>query len=326
MIKSSKPKVFIDGQVGTTGLMINERLNDRKDIEILTIDRGKRKDSTEKKKILNQADLVFLCLPDEAAKESVSLIENETTRVIDASTAHRTHAGWSYGLPELFPGKREEIKNARFVSNPGCHATGFISVMAPLVSAGIVSPDLSLTCQSLSGYSGAGKTLIEKYSDPLTSKDFKEGPHHYALGLTHKHIPEMKRQSGLNRAPLFTPMVGPFFKGMVVTIPLFIEDLKGVNHGQDIQRVLYDHYINEEYINVLPFDYQDDLIDGVFFHPQGCNDTNRLDIFVYANDCQAVILCRLDNLGKGASGAAIQNMNIMLGFKESCGLKSGIVG
>ena len=187
----------------------------------------------------------------------------------------------------------------------------------------MVPRETYLTCQSLSGYSGAGKKLIAKYNDPLTSRDFKEGPHHYAMGLTHKHLPEMKEMTDLIHSPLFIPMVGPFYKGMTMTIPLFPELLKGVSHARDIHNLLEDHYENEKFINVLPFDWQEELIDGVFFSPQGCNDTNRLDIFVYGHEKQAMIMCRLDNLGKGASGAAVQNMNIMLGFPESAGLKSG---
>jgi N-acetyl-gamma-glutamyl-phosphate reductase len=317
-----KPKVFIDGQAGTTGLMIHERLGDREDIEILTIPDNKRKDLEEKKRFINKADIVFLCLPDQAARESVSLVENRSTRVIDASTAHRTNPDWAYGFAELAPEFRSNIKSARFVANPGCHATGFIAALHPLVKAGLVPHNTELVCNSLSGYSGAGKKLIEKYTDPDSDKDFKEGPHHYALGLNHKHLPEMSALAGLENPPLFMPMVGPFYKGMVVSVPLFFSNLKGVKSTADLHACLADHYAGEQFIRVMPLADQSDFIDGAFFHPQGCNNTNRLDLFVYGNETQAVVMSRLDNLGKGASGAAVQNMNIMLGFPEDQGLKA----
>ncbi len=317
-----KPKIFIDGQAGTTGLMIHERLGCREDIEILTIPEEKRKDLGEKKKYLNEADVVFLCLPDGAARESVSLVENPRTRIIDASTAHRTDPEWTYGFAELLPSRREEIRSTTRLSNPGCHATGFIAALFPLVKAGLLSPEEDLVCTSLSGYSGAGKTLIEKYADPGTDRDFREGPHHYALSLNHKHLPEMMRMAGLSRPPLFLPTVGPFYKGMVVSVPLFLPRLKGKVTGKDVRECLAGHYDGEPFIRVLPLGDQSDFIDGTFFHPQGCNDTNRLDLFVYANGDQAVVMSRLDNLGKGASGAAVQNMNIMLGFPEDRSLES----
>ena len=317
-----KPKVFIDGQAGTTGLMINERLAHRDDIEILTIPEALRKDKAEKKRFINEADLVFLCLPDEAARESASLVENDRTCVIDASTAHRTDPDWAYGFPELSPLFRDRIGDSRFIANPGCHATGFIAALYPLVKQGLLPVRSDLVCTSLSGYSGAGKKLIEKYADPGTDRGFVEGPHHYALGLSHKHLPEMAGVTGLEKAPLFMPMVGPFYKGMVVTASLFLPSLNDVDSAEKIHECLADHYSGEKFIRVLPLGDQSDFIDGTFFHPQGCNDTNRLDLFVYANDTQAVIMSRLDNLGKGASGAAVQNMNILLGFPEDRGLKA----
>ncbi|MDC7222352.1 MAG: N-acetyl-gamma-glutamyl-phosphate reductase [Spirochaetales bacterium] len=317
-----KPKIFIDGQAGTTGLMIHERLDHRDDIQILTIPEEKRKDREEKKRYINEADIVFLCLPDQAARESAALVENDKTRVIDASTAHRTNPDWAYGFAELAPSFREKIKTAQFTANPGCHATGFIAGLYPLVQNGLVPAEANLTCQSLSGYSGAGKKLIAKYDDPAGDRDFKEGPHHYALNLNHKHLPEMAGLTGLTHPPLFTPMVGPFYKGMVVTTPLFFSELNGVKSAADLHSCLADHYAGEPFIRVMPLGDQSDFIDGTFFHPQGCNDTNRLDLFVYGNETQAVVLSRLDNLGKGASGAAVQNMNIMLGFPEDRGLKA----
>ncbi len=315
-----KPKIFIDGQVGTTGLMIHERLAQRDDIEIITIPEELRKDPAGKKQYINEADLLFLCLPDQAAKESVSLIENDKTCVIDASTAHRTHPGWTYGFPELSPEFRKKIGSSRFIANPGCHATGFIAAVYPLVEQGLLPRESDLVCTSLSGYSGAGKKLIEKYTDPATDADFKEGPHHYGLSLTHKHLPEMSAVTGLSKAPLFMPMVGPFYKGMVVSVPLFMPLMNGVNSASKIHECLADHYGDEKFVRVMPLGDQEDFIDGTFFHPQGCNDTNRLDLFVYANEDQAVVMSRLDNLGKGASGAAVQNMNILLGFPEDRGL------
>jgi len=316
-----KPLIFIDGQTGTTGLMIHERLGERDEIEVLTIPEEKRKDREEKKKYLNKADIVFLCLPDEAARESVSLIENGETRVIDASTAHRTDPDWTYGFPELSPSLREEIAQTKRLANPGCHATGFIAALHPLVSAGILPAESDLVCTSLSGYSGAGKKLIEKYNDPEEDGDFKEGPHHYGLSLSHKHLPEMMKMAGLKKPPLFMPMVGPFYKGMVVSIPLFLPLLGGKVTGETLRDCLADHYGGQQFIRVLPLGDQSDFIEGTFFHPQGCNDTNRLDLFVYAKGDQAVVMSRLDNLGKGASGAAVQNMNIMLGLPEDRGLR-----
>lgn len=316
-----KPKIFVDGQEGTTGLQIHEYLAKRPDLEILKIDSDKRRDMQERKRLLNEADVVFLCLPDEAAIESVSLIENNKTRVIDASTAHRTAENWSYGFPELSLEHREAIKASKRVSNPGCHATGFIAAIYPLVKEGILPKDYPLTCTSLTGYSGAGKKAIEKYEDPNYTEENTKCPRHYALSLSHKHLPEMQKLTGISYPPAFAPVISNFFKGMTVSIPLHTRLLTKKFSAKDIHEFLSSYYENENFIRVMPFNEDSNLEFGCL-DSEGCNDTNRLDIFVCGHEDQVILISRLDNLGKGASGAAIQNMNIMLGLDEDLGLKT----
>jgi N-acetyl-gamma-glutamyl-phosphate reductase len=315
--KTMKPKIFIDGQEGTTGLKLHDLLIDRTDLQLLQIDPEKRKDPAERAKLLNAADIVFLCLPEPAAKEALTLITNDNTRVIDASTAHRTHPEWAYGLPELSPAHRNKIKNAKRIANPGCHATAFLLAIYPLVANGDVSADFPLTCFSLTGYSGGGKKMIAQYQAPDAPEKLK-GPRPYALALSHKHLPEMQTLAGLKHPPLFTPIVANVYQGLAVQIFLPPNAFKKKRSLLDVKSHLVAHYANEPFINVMP-DPQTSLDDGQF-DITACNNTNRADIFVLGNDQQIVLLTRLDNLGKGASGAAIQSMNLLLNLPETTAL------
>ncbi|MCL1834795.1 MAG: N-acetyl-gamma-glutamyl-phosphate reductase [Oscillospiraceae bacterium] len=299
-----KPKIFIDGSEGTTGLQIYDRLGDRSDIELLRIDESKRKDAGERKKLINAADLVFLCLPDDAARESVSLIDNDRTRVIDASTAHRTHPDWVYGLPELSPERRNLIRTSRRVANPGCHATGFILSVAPLLASGIIQPDHPLTCVSLTGYSGAGKATIAEYDERKTQQMCSPGM--YALGLDHKHLPEMTAVTGLARAPIFCPIICDYYKGMETTVTIH-NDLLGKPVSTDgIRQLLADSYAGQRHVSVAP------ELPGNVLYSNTMAGSDDLEIFVTGNDRQTLIIARYDNLGKGAAGAAVQNMELML--------------
>ncbi|MBL8028180.1 MAG: N-acetyl-gamma-glutamyl-phosphate reductase [Fibrobacteres bacterium] len=311
-------KVFIDGQEGTTGLQIHDRLKDRTDIELIEIDPELRKDPNERRKLLNMADLVILCLPDEAAREAISMVEKSNIKVIDASTAHRTSPGWVYGLPEATHSQREAIKHARFVANPGCYPTGFVLLVRPLIEKVVLDPASKISCNALSGYSGAGKKLIAVYEAPDRAADLL-APRPYALSLKHKHVPEMRAMALLHSAPLFTPTVCPFYKGMVVTVPLFLSSLKGTHTVSTVHDTLKKFYANETFVKVMPLD-SDKEFEGGFLNPTSCNDTNRCELFVFGNNEQIILTARLDNLGKGASGAAVQNMNIMLGLPEDSGL------
>ncbi len=312
-----KFKVFVDGSEGTTGLQINERLASRNDLDIIKIDVEKRKDINERKKCLNDADIVFLCLPDNAAIEAVSLIENPRTKVIDASTAHRTNVSWAYGLPELSRSHRAKIQASTRVSVPGCYATGFISLMYPLVSEGIIPKDYPVTTHAVSGYSGGGKKLIAQFEAP--EGNTFESPQLYALGLTHKHIPEMTVISGLEHSPLFSPLVCPYYKGMSVCIPVYPRLLTQPVTKEAIHAFLTNHYSGEKFIKVMPLDIEKEYINS-FISATRVNDTNYLEIYVTGNSDQIMLVSVLDNLGKGSSGAAIQNMNIMLGLSEDVGL------
>ena len=303
-----KPKIFIDGREGTTGLQIYDRLTSRFDIELLIIDESKRKDVGERKKFINEADVVFLCLPDEAARESVSLIENNKTRVIDASTAHRTSFEWVYGFAELSKQQREKIKNAKRVANPGCHATGIIASVYPLIALGIMPNDYPLTCISLTGYSGGGKKMINAYENEKTEDMFS--PKMYGLDLTHKHLPEIMRVTGLSRPPVFCPIVGDYYSGMATTISIHNEILNGNHTAENIRKTLADYYSEEKYITVSP-----ELGSGMLESNWGTG-TNNMEITVSGNMKRSIITARFDNLGKGASGAAVQNMEIMLGMEK----------
>ncbi|RHR11152.1 N-acetyl-gamma-glutamyl-phosphate reductase [Pseudoflavonifractor sp. AF19-9AC] len=309
-----KPKVYIDGKEGTTGLQIYQRLGEREDIELLLIDEDKRKDPDERKKFLNAADLVFLCLPDAAAVEAVSMIENPATRVIDASTAHRTAEGWVYGFPELLPGQRQRIKFASRVANPGCHATGFLSTAAPLVKLGLLPTDYPLTCFSLTGYSGGGKKMIAEYEAPDRSV-LLDAPSIYATGLQHKHLPEMQKLAGLDQPPVFAPILGDIYKGMATSILLQNRLLKGNPSAQDIWELLMSYYEGQSMVTIAPFGGRAPRLAA-----NAMAGRDVLEITVSGHGDQTMLTAQFDNLGKGASGAAVQNMNIMLGFPEITGL------
>lgn len=309
-------KVYVDGQEGTTGLRIHEYLSPRTDLEIMHIPQELRKDQETRRKFINEADLVFLCLPDQAAREATALIENDRTRVIDASTAHRTV--WTYGFPEMNKMQRSLIAASRRVSVPGCHATGFMSLVYPLIQGGILDASASLACQSLTGYSGGGKSLIQKFEqyEPQEARV----PKPYALKLQHKHLPEMQKIPGLMHPPIFLPVVADFYKGMIVSAPLTPQMMARPVREGDVINFYQEYYAGEKFIQVMPLGSEESFADG-FLDVEGCNDTNRLDLFVFGKGDHLLLVARLDNLGKGASGAAIQNMNIMLGVEESVGLK-----
>ncbi|HSI57026.1 MAG TPA: N-acetyl-gamma-glutamyl-phosphate reductase [Ideonella sp.] len=310
--------VFVDGQEGTTGLRIHEYLAQRPDIEVLRIDADKRKDSAERARLLNAADVAFLCLPDAASKEAAAMIDNPRTCLIDASTAHRTAPGWAFGLPELCAGQRDAIRASKRIANPGCHASAFILLLRPLVDAGVLPAEAVISATSITGYSGGGKKMIEQYEAAAAAGDLSvQAPRPYALGLAHKHLPEMKTHTGLAQPPVFMPIVSSFYKGLAVSVPLHLSQLKG--SGATLQRVFEDRYQGEAFIRVLPLADPATLEQG-YFDVQACNDTNRVDIAVFANEHQAVLIARLDNLGKGASGAAVQSMNVHLGLDEGLGL------
>jgi N-acetyl-gamma-glutamyl-phosphate reductase len=311
-------KVFVDGQEGTTGLKIFEYLSARRDIEVLRIDDSRRKDLDERRRLINASDVTFLCLPDVASRESVSLVDNDHTVVIDASTAFRTHGDWAYGLPELAPAQRERLRHAKRIAVPGCHASAFILAMQPLVAGGLVPADFDAHAYSITGYSGGGKKMIADYEAGGNAR--LTSPRPYALGLTHKHLPEMAVHSGLKKQPLFTPIVGNFLKGLAVTTYFSPDQLSRAARPQDVQALLAEYYANEPFVRVLPFDPESNLDTG-FFDVQACNETNRVDLFVFGNDERFVTLARLDNLGKGASGAAIQCMNLAVGVEEEAGLQ-----
>ena len=321
-----KYAVFVDGQEGTTGLRIHEYLAARADIEVLKIDADKRKDASERARLLNAADVAFLCLPDAAAKEAAALVTKPSTCLIDASTAHRTAPGWVFGLPELAPDQRAKIRAGKRIANPGCHATAFILLLRPLVDAGIVPRELLLSATSITGYSGGGKKMIEQYESAAAARaagaggDPKfESPRPYGLKLGHKHLPEMVAHTGLAVAPVFLPIVANFYKGLAVSVPLHLAQLARGTDGTTLQRALEQRYAGERFVRVLPLSDPATLDDG-FFDLQACNDSNRVDLFVFANDTQAVLMARIDNLGKGASGAAVQAMNLHLGCDEGLGL------
>ena len=312
-------KVFVDGQEGTTGLQINEYLAQRADIELLRIDADKRKDLAERKRLINASDVTFLCLPDDAAKESVALVDNPNTCVIDASTAHRVNPAWTFGLPELAKDQRAKIRASKRIANPGCHASAFILALKPLVADGLVAVDTQIAANSITGYSGGGKKMIADYEAASASKTALKAPRPYALGLVHKHLPEMQACTGLTVAPIFQPIVGPFYKGLAVTAFLHPRQFTRQATPADVQKILADYYAGERFVRVAPVDLEANT-DGGFFDVEGCNDSNRVDLFVFGNAERMLLVARLDNLGKGASGAAVQSMNVHLGVDEGLGL------
>ncbi|HLJ62665.1 MAG TPA: N-acetyl-gamma-glutamyl-phosphate reductase [Stellaceae bacterium] len=312
--------VFIDGEAGTTGLEIHRRLQSRSDIKLLSIDPARRKDAGARREMLNSADLVLLCLPDDAAREAVSLIENDHVRVIDASSAHRTEKGWTYGFPEMSREQRAAIARSRRVANPGCYPTGFIALMRPLISEKLVPRDWPITVNAVSGYSGGGKSMIAEFEDENAPGYTKVPYRIYALGMAHKHVPEMQHHTALAHRPLFAPSVGRFAQGMIVEVPLQLRALPGKPTLGDLHAVLARAYAGETFIEIASLHEAASL---KTLEPQGLNGTNRMKLYVFGSDeaGQARLVALLDNLGKGASGAAIQNLNLMLGLPESSGLE-----
>lgn len=312
-----KTKIFIDGSEGTTGLRIHERFAGRDDVELLPIASELRKDVGERKRLINESDITFLCLPDAAARESVSLIENENVRIIDTSTAHRTEEGWVYGFPELSGEFRERIAKGKRIAVPGCYATGFISLVYPLIRSGILPKDYPVTTFAMSGYSGAGKKAIAVYESKDRAPEF-DAPREYALSQQHKHLKEMTKITGLQRTPLFSPMVCDYYSGMIVTLPLYTDLLNGKPSLQEIQEKLAAFYEGEPFIQVMPLGKEEET--NGFLAGNARSGWDGLEIFVTGNEDRILVSSRFDNLGKGASGAAIQCMNIVMGVDEKKGL------
>jgi N-acetyl-gamma-glutamyl-phosphate reductase len=312
-------KVFIDGASGTTGLEIRERLARRRELELVVLDDARRKDASARADALNSADVVILCLPDDAAREAVSLIANPDVRVIDPSTAHRVADGWVFGFPELEPGRREELLQAKRVTNPGCYSTGFLAIVRPLVRAGLIPVDWPVLCNAVSGYSGGGKSMIAEFEDPKAPHYSREVFRTYGLTLEHKHVAEMQKHAGLRHPPLFAPSVGRFYRGMLVEIPLQLLALPGQPNLNQVHAALAESYRGEKLVEVASLA---EAAGKKTLDAEELKDTNRLKIYVFGNEArgQARVAAVLDNLGKGASGACVQCLNVMMGFPETEGL------
>ena len=313
------PKVFIDGEAGTTGLQIAERLQQRQDLELLRVDPARRKDLDARRECLNAADVAILCLPDDAAREAIALIDNPNTRVIDASTAHRVADGWTYGFPELDGTQRDRLRTSTRVSNPGCYAIAAISILAPLTARGLLPSDWPVSINGLSGYSGGGKALITSFEDTTSAQAIDATVYDYGLTLTHKHVPEITRHGGLAAPPIFLPAVGRYYKGMLVHLPLALNALPTRPSAADLHAVLDERYADERFVSVAPLAAGETL---ARLDPEALNDTNELRLYVLHNDARghAVVVAQLDNLGKGASGQAVQSLNLLLGLDEASGL------
>lgn len=310
-------KVFIDGSAGTTGLRIDERFRDRDDVEILRIDPELRKDIAERKRLINSSDISFLCLPDDAARESVSLVENDDVVIIDTSTAHRTDDDWAYGFPELSPGHRNRIVNGKRIAVPGCYASGFISLVYPLVAGGVIPKDFPVSCFALSGYSGAGKKGIAGYEADDRPKAF-DGGRLYALTQQHKHLKEMKKITGIERTPLFSPVIDDYYSGMLVSVPMYTDMMAKRYDPSSLLEYYREYYAGQKFIRVSRED--DEEAATGFLAANGQSGWDGLKIYVNGNDDRIVVSAQFDNLGKGASGAAIQCMNLVLGCDEDKGL------
>lgn len=313
------PKVFIDGEAGTTGLEIRQRLAGRRDLEVVSIDETHRKDVEARRELLNVADAVILCLPDDAAREAVGLVESNSVKVIDASTAHRTAAGWDYGFPEMAAGQRDKLAASHRISNPGCWPTGFIALVRPLVEAGLVPADWPVSVHGVSGYSGGGKAMIAEFEDAAAANHTDVPYRLYGMTLAHKHVPEMTAYAGLKHRPVFTPAVGKYRKGMLVEVPLALEALPKAPYLADIEACLSDAYAGEPFVEVAS---RQAAATVATLDPEGLNETNRMRLFVFGAEGggQARLVALFDNLGKGAAGAAVQNLNIALGLPEPAGL------
>ncbi len=312
-----KPKIFIDGEAGTTGLQIRQRLEKHNGVEIVSIDPAHRKDTAARAEMINGADVVILCLPDDGAREAVSLVTNDTVKVIDASTAHRVADGWTYGFAEMTPTQRKAIADSRRVSNPGCWATGAIALINPLVDACVLDADYPITISGVSGYSGGGKAMITEFENAADPTYTKVPYRIYGLDLTHKHLPEIQTWTELSTKPIFLPAVGRYAQGMIVEVPLHLSRLRGKPSVADIHATLSNAYDNEPFVEVVSLDATQGLKN---LAPEALNNTNRMQLYVFGSGDQARLVALLDNLGKGASGAAVQNMNIMLGLPETSGL------
>jgi len=312
-------KVFIDGEAGTTGLQIRKRLEARADIELLQLPEHARKDAGARAEMLNAADLAVLCLPDDAAREAAALVDNLDTRLIDASTAHRIDPGWVYGLPEFDAEQPARIAGAKRVTNPGCYALASVALLRPLIAAGLVPAETAISINAVSGYSGGGRKMIERFENPDCPDAIATAFRVYALDLAHKHVPEIHRRSGLGARPLFVPSVGRFLQGMIVQIPLHLAALSGRPRAAELHAVLAAHYQGRRFVEVAPFEA---TLAMTHLDPEGLNGTNLVRLHVFANEAeeQAVLVALLDNLGKGASGQAVQNLNLMLGLPEETGL------
>lgn len=312
-------KVFIDGEVGTTGLQIRARLDGRRDLDLIRLDEARRKDAGARAEALNAADVAILCLPDDAAKEAVGLIESNTTRVIDASTAHRVAPGWVYGFPEMNAGQRDAIRASTRIANTGCYAVASVALLHPLVARGLLPETFPATINAVSGYTGGGKQLIEAFENPAAANHIDAAVRIYALGLGHKHVPEIHKYSGLGHPPIFVPTVARYAQGMIVQIPVPLWSLPGKPTARDLQAALAAHYAGERFVTVAD---HDTALGLGHLEPEDLNDTNDLKLFVFANEGrgQAVLTAQLDNLGKGAAGQAVQLLNILLGMPEETGL------
>ena len=313
------PKVFIDGEAGTTGLQTRDRLQGRDDLQLVSIDPARRKDPAARAERLNQVDAVILCLPDDAAREAVALFENPMVKVVDASTAHRTAPGWTYGFPEMARDQRQAISGSKRVSNPGCYPTGLIALIRPLSEAGLVPRDWPVTVNAVSGYSGGGRSMIAEFEDQASPSYTTVAYRPYALSLGHKHVAEMLMHGGLNHPPLFAPAVGRYAQGMIVEVPLQLWALPGKPNLGQLHAALAGAYAGEGFVEVASLDEAAAL---KTLDPEALNGTNRLKLYVFGNEAagQARLVALLDNLGKGASGAAVQNLNLMLGLEEGAGL------